>query len=312
MRKIFTFISVLAIYLLLGCVQRGNISTPDASYTNLVTLSATESPKISSSLPSSTPQVYPSVTSTELFTPTSVAQTIDPTYLNFATNTPTPTLDPEKFLLRIINPGPMSKVVSPIDFTVHVAPDFTGTTRIELIGENGTELYRKVFKTYSNIGYYTRINEKIDFEIKGAAEIARLQISTIDANGRVQALNSVRLLLQSIGENEFSPSRDIQDRLLLRYPDQGVTIGGGNLPVVGEFKPADALPIILELIDKNGDVLGSRLLQLDPPDGKYQQFTTSIPFQVNKETEARLVFRQSDDRIDGLSYLFSQELILTP
>jgi hypothetical protein len=59
----------------------------------------------------------------------------------------------------------MSKVVSPIEFVVHVSPDYAGTTRVELIGEDGTELYRKIFKTFSNVGYYTRVDEKIDFEI---------------------------------------------------------------------------------------------------------------------------------------------------
>ena len=197
---------------------------------------------------------------TETLTPTSAPLTIDPTYFNFPTVVPTPTLDPSLILLRIVSPGPMSKVVSPIEFIVHVAPDYTGTTRIELIGEDGVELYRKIFKTYSNIGYYTRIDEKIQYEIQGAAEIARLQISTLDSDGRVQAFNSVRLLLQAVGENEFTPSYAVQDRILLRNPARDDQASGGDLQVAGEFQPANDQPVVLELIDEQGAVLGSRLL----------------------------------------------------
>jgi hypothetical protein len=47
-------------------------------------------------------------------------------------------------------------------------------------------------------------------------------------------------------------------------------------------------------------------------DGKYQQFTTVIPYQLAKKTPARLIIRQSDDRIDGLAYLFSIKLQISP
>jgi hypothetical protein len=193
-----------------------------------------------------------------------------------------------------------------------VSPEYAGTTRVELIGENGAELYRKIFKTYSNVGYYSRVDEKISFEIKGAAEMARLQISTLDEKGRVKAFNSVRLLLLAVGENEFTPPYAVQDRVLLRYPKLGDEISGGSLPVTGEFQPANDQPVVLELVDINGNVLGSRILQLAPADGKYQPFTTTIPYQLAKKTQARLIIRQSDDRIDGLAYLFSLKLLISP
>jgi len=250
--------------------------------------------------------------STPTVTASPLPPTIDPTYFIFPTNTPTATLDPSLILMRIVSPGPMSKVVSPIEFIAHIAPDYTGTTRIEMIGEDGVELYRKVFKTYSNIGYFTRVDEKINFEINGAAEMARLQISTLDGKGRLLALNSVRLLLQSVGDNLFTPPYDVQDRTLLRYPKKDDEISGGTLAITGEFKPANNLPVILDLLDDEGNVLGSRLMQLRPSDGKYQQFTTDIPYQVKKKIPAMLVIHQADDRIDGLAYLFSMQLKIGP
>ncbi len=258
---------------------------------------------------------------TKNITPTSTRTripTLTPTLTMIPSLTPTPTatdtpsLESELFLLQIVAPGPMSKVTSPIDLELHIASEYTGPTRIELIGEDGAKLFVKPFKTYPNLGYFTRVDEKIDFEIRGAAELARLQVSTFDEFGRLQAYSSAHLLLQAVGENEISATATIQDRLMLRYPGEKELVSGGNLPVIGEYNPADDLPVILELIDESGQVLGSRILQLNPGDGTYQQFTTNIPYQISKRTPVRLVIRQSDDRMDGLAYLFSRVLILTP
>jgi len=299
----------MMLILLLGCTKAQNINPLKPGLSTAT--EAVLTPAKEHLSPSETP-AGPALTATETIVTTPIALTIDPTYLVFPTTTPTPTLDLAESVLLIVSPGPMSKVVSPVELIVHVAPEYTGSTHIELIGEDGTELYRKVFKTFSNIGYYTRVDEKIDYEIPGAAEVARLQISTFDTNGRMQALNSVRLLLQAVGDNEFTPGKVIQDRTILRFPKSGNEVSGGSLPIDGEFQPANDLPIILELIGLDGTVLGSRTLQLGPTDGKYQQFITSIPYLVTTRTIARLVIRQSDDRIDGLAYLYSEQVMLAP
>jgi hypothetical protein len=318
MRRFLKLIPILALVVLLGCSrgQTGGIILPSPVASPspgalLPTQGDTPSPASVIPLNQTTATLQPILSNTPSATP--IPPTINPTYLNFPSVTPSATLDPSKILLRIVAPGPMSKVVSPVEFIIHIAPDYTGSTSIELIGEDGTVLYgRYYFKTYSNIGYYTRVDEKINFEINGAAEVARLQVSTFDEKKHLKAFNSVRVLLQSVGENEFTPPYAVQDRIHLQYPKKVDEIAGGTLPVMGEFQPANDKPIILELIDMDGNVIGSRILQLGPADGKYQQFATIIPYQLAKKTQARLIIRQSDDRIDGLAYLFSIKFSVSP
>ncbi len=243
-------------------------------------------------------------------TPTSWRKTRTPTPT--PTITLTPTLDvTTRIQLRIVSPGPLSKVVSPIQFVAHIDPNYTGLTRVELIGEDGRELYRKVFKTFSNVGYFTRVDEKVNFEIKGVAEMARLQISTYDPKGNILAYNSVRLMLFSTGETLLSPSYPAQERIGLRVKREA-EITGGVLSLEGEINPINDTPLIIELFDEQGRIVGSRLLQLAPADGTFQVFTTSIPYQVTERTPIRLVIRQSDDRISGLAYLYSLPIYLSP
>ncbi len=222
------------------------------------------------------------------------------------------TLIPVPYKLNIIAPGPMSKVISPIDFLVQIDPDYTGTTRIELIGEDGRELFRKVMKTYPNIGYFTKVDLQIDYEIRLAAEIGKLQISTYDPNGRLQAFNSVRLLLQSVGENIINKVVSEQERILLRFPKKGNEYHSGNLPVEGEIIPSSDLPILFEVLDENGKVIGSRIVQLDSSSGTYQPFVTNIKFHVAAKTLGWLAIHQPDDRMEGLAYYYSRPIVLLP
>jgi hypothetical protein len=257
---------------------------------------------------SAAPSLTPPASPTALLSPTSTAPLPETPTLE-----PSPTIDRDQRIeLRIVQPGPMSRVVSPIQLIAHIDPAFTGLTRLELIGEDGRELYRKVFITYSNIGYYTRVEEKISFEFKGAAQMARLQISTYDKAGNLLALNSVRLMLFSVGENQLGQPYPAQERVVLRAPASEAEISGGVLLVQGEVDLMNDTPLILELFDTEGRIVGSRLVQLPAGGGKYQPFSADLPYQVSGRLAARLNIRQLDDRISGLAYLYSRPLYLNP
>ncbi len=320
---------LLLILALLGCTRLEQAAAVPLPTLEPSPAPETPAPAQAESLPTVTfvplngPTLTPSFTPTlsvEEFTPTPVPLTPSPTSRWRRTWTPsptptitlTPTLDVvTKIQLRIVSPGPLSKVISPIQFVAHIDPNYAGLTRVELIGEDGRELYRKVFRTNSNVGYFTRVDEKVTFELKGAAEMARLQISTYDAKGNILAYNSVRLMLFSAGENQFNPPYPAQDRVGLRLKREA-EITGGALNLEGEINPINDTPLIIELFDEQGRIVGSRLLQLAPADGKFQSFTTSIPYQVSERTPTRLVLRQSDDRISGLAYLYSLPIFLNP
>ncbi len=263
-----------------------------------------------------TPQVTPTDWIQVVVIPadaTGVNPTLAPTLVVFPTATATPGLNASSnILIRFVAPGPMSKVVSPIKLIFYLHPNYTGSTRIELIGESGRELFRKVYKTSSPEGNYLRITEEIPFEIPGAAELARLQISTLDKNGRLQAFHSVRLLLLTVGENQLTQAYPEQERLLLRTPKRDAEISGGEFEVSGEFNPLTNSPLIFELLDDNGTILGSRIVLFEAPTGDYQAFTASIPYNSFGKTPVRLIARQADDRIAGTAYLFSIELTVSP
>lgn len=228
------------------------------------------------------------------------------------TITLTPTLNPKAILLRIAEPGPMSKVTSPIKFIFYISPDFVGDTHIDLLGEDGRVLYSKSFRTFSTEGT-TKVSQDVDFKIPGTGEIGRLQVSTYDKMGRMLALSSVRVLLLSIGETQLNPPFPAREHILLRTPLWDDEISGGQLKIAGEIQPINGQAITIELIDNDGYILATQQLTPKTADGTYRPFSINIPYRVEiDKVPAHLIFRQDDDRIAGLAYFFSREVFLSP
>lgn len=215
----------------------------------------------------------------------------------------------EPAAIEIQSPGPMSKVVSPITLRMNIVSGESENVQIDLFGEDGRLLSRTVKKVPTS-GRGVDQHIQIPFEIRAAAEVARLTISTTDKAGRTQAMNSVRLLLLSAGTNEINPVGDPSEPVRVFSPGPEEPASDGVLNVRGDVWPFNLNPVIFELVGPDGKSLGLRILtveQLHP-----QLFETTIPYKVSEPTLARLTIRQDDDRMDGLFYVYSQEVLLNP
>src|SRR5215213_3974995 len=245
-----------------------------------------------------TPTVLPSRTPRPTLSPTP-----QPTF----TQTTIPGHDPAA--IQIFAPGPMSKVVSPITLRMNIVAGGSEKVQIDLYGEDGRLLTRNV-KRVPTSGKGVPQQIKVPFEIRAAAEVGRITVSTTDKAGRMQSLNSVRVLLLSSGVNEINPPGNPSEPVGVFSPETEEEVSGGVLNIRGDVWPFNLNPVILELVDPEGKSMALRILnlnQLNP-----QLFETTLPYKVSEPTVARLTIRQDDDRIDGLFYVYSQEVLLNP
>ena len=238
-------------------------------------------------------------------------QTPEPT-LSFTpepTRTPTSIPGHEPGAIRFEVPGPMSKVASPITLRMLIKVGESEKMQVDLFGEDGRLLSRTVKNVpTSNNGALQSV--KISFEIRAAAEVGRITVTTLDKAGRIQALNSVRVLLLSSGENEITPTGDPSEPVRLFSPLEEEEIEGGILNIRGDVWPFSLQPIILELLDPDGKSLGLRIVTVE--DASPQLLETTIPYKISEPTLARLTIRQDDDRMEGLFYVYSQLVLLNP
>jgi len=157
----------------------------------------------------------------------------------------------------------------------------------------------------------TKAGAQVDVVLtRAAAELGRITVSTLDKEGRIQSLNSVRLLLLSSGVNEFNPVGDPAEPVVMFKPLAEETVSGGVVNVKVDIWPFNLQPIYLELVNSEGKSMGLRMLTVD----KIQPhlFETTIPYRVAVPTSVRLVVRQDDDRMPGVFYIYTQVIQLNP
>lgn len=255
-----------------------------------------------------------SATATQLASiPTEIpTQTPEPTLTFTPAPTFTPTAIPGHNLaaIEIQAPGPMSKVVSPINLRMNILAGESKRVQIDLYGEDGRLLARTLKRNVPTSNDGLLQTAKITFEISAAAEVGRITVSTFDKEGRIQSLNSVRVLLLSSGVNEINPVGNPSEPVGVVEPAGEEPVSGGVLTVRGDVWPFNLQPVILELIDPDGQSIGLRILTIEAINP--QKFETTIPYKVSEPTLARLTIRQDDDRIPGLFYVYSQEVLLNP
>ncbi len=267
-------------------------------------------PRVISPTPKESLTPVPSLTSepTSTDTPLPLPSLAPPTPL--VTEYPQPAAG--SAAIQILTPGPLSKVVSPIQLRSYAIPGFSSRVRIELYGEDGRLLVRKILllNTALKWGY---IYQEIPFEVHAAGELGRLSVSTQDQNGHTTALYSVRLLLLSEGEAQITPPGNLEERCVIENPGAGALLSKGHLTVDGEMRPFSSQPLVVELVSRSGTVLGSRQVNMAPTrNDTYVPFQADLSFSVVEVTPVLLVVRQSDDRIPGGMYLYSQAITLKP
>ena len=211
--------------------------------------------------------------------------------------------------IEIQAPGPMSKVISPINLRMNIIAGESEKVQVDLYGEDG-RLLSRTLKTVRTSREGVLQNVKIPFEIRATAEIGRITISTKDKAGRLQALNSVHILMLSSGVNEINPAGNPSEPVSVFSPIAQESILGGVVNVKGDLWPFNLQPVILELVGPDGNSMGLRILTVDHINP--QLFETTIPYKVREPTIARLTIHQDDDRINGLFYAYSQEVLLNP
>jgi hypothetical protein len=238
--------------------------------------------------------------------------TARPTRTSFPQATLTATTIPghDQAAILITAPGPMSNVISPITLKMDIIAGKSKIVQIDLYGEDGRLLTRTLKRNVPTSSEGVLQTIKIPFEIRAAAELGRISVSTQDEFGRVQSLNSVRVVLLSSGVNEITTPGNPSEPVGVFSPGSKETASGGVLSVRADVWPFNLKSLVLELIDPEGRPLGARVIAVSVIHP--QLIETTIPYKISEPVPARLIIRQDDDRIEGLFYLYSQEILLNP
>jgi len=209
-----------------------------------------------------------------------------------------------------------SRVISPFRLEANVVPGDDGYIRVELVGEDGRMIVRDLLNNAGSIGQRFWFSHWVDYDITAAAETSRLVLSVQDIQGRKIAVSSVDLIPLFLGENEINAPFSLLEPYVIWYPRPDVVIKDSIVQVSGLAQPVNTNPMIVELIDEEGQVVSSVQTQLVIPEGgehTHARFEISVPYTVNETTPVRLTLRQeSTGRLPGTVALSSVLITLEP
>jgi len=243
--------------------------------------------------------------------------TAAPTATPTAIRTPAPET-PEEIpfaTVQIIQPAPLSKVVSPIELYTYLPPGDDGHVRVQLTGEDGRLLYREVFLfPGAPAGARIKLNTEITFGIVSVSETARLTVSINDTYGRLKSLSSVDLVLLAEGQADLNLAGDLLEEIVIQQPTVKSLIQGNSVLVSGLARTADDQPLLVELVAADGRVIGSRLASIAPagPPGAHRLFAAEVPFAVASPTWVRITVTDRSGRLPGPRHVSSVEVLLSP
>ena len=186
---------------------------------------------------------------------------------------------------------------------------------VELLGEDGRTLASQRLNYYEYLNHSIAIAPKMEFRLAGVSELGRLVISVNDRYGRKAALASTELVLMSIGDNDASAAGTGIAPYLFRSPVADQIIKGGIIAIRGLARPVNEKPVILELLDEQGQILANGQLQIALPSGElsHTPFSIDLAYKIAAPMHGRLVIRQeSANRIPGTVAMWSIPVNLEP
>ncbi|MCJ7717145.1 MAG: hypothetical protein MUO54_11590, partial [Anaerolineales bacterium] len=167
--------------------------------------------------------------------------------------------------IQIISPGRLSRVTSPFNLHVYLSPPRNDREdnldyQISVYGENGKLLKRESLTRENGDESSSHLLMDLNFEISSEAQTARLEMRAVDPSSRISALASTDVVLLSGGEPEIKTILDLYADLIIQQPIPSTLIQGDVLIVQGvtRFAPNDQL--LVELINRNGNQVGSAVL----------------------------------------------------
>jgi hypothetical protein len=234
--------------------------------------------------------------------------------------TSTPTFEPgftDFAQIRFLAPGPMSSLISPIKLQVMLVSGESEIVQVDLLGEDGRVLQRGLERVQEDQSGLYRSFE-MSFEIRAVSEKGYIRISSKDDHRRIQTLNTMPVLLYSIGQNQINPVGNlIYERCSLEGLNEGDDVYGGVINLKGRFWPFNRQPVFIELLLTDGTPISSRVLTFEGIDP--EAFETTLPYKIKEPTPARLTFRQdnpelsvSDPELSKYIYVYSMEVMLNP
>lgn len=219
---------------------------------------------------------------------------------------------PEEAIL-ILEPGPGSRLVSPVRVSGIANPAFEQTLGVAIVLDDGTQLALGPASIEAEPGQRGSFTVDAPFEVEGERQ-AFIQVFDISPrDGGILHLASVGVTLLEEGEASVTPVEPHPERIALFEPQAGATVSGGTAQVEGFALASFEQTLLVEVQDASGNVIGAQSALVEAPDlGIPGPFRAEVPYELDSAGPGRIVVRDLSAAFGGDVHVSSVEVELEP
>jgi hypothetical protein len=215
--------------------------------------------------------------------------------------------------IMILEPGPGSRVVSPVRISGVADSTFEQTLVVRLLLEDGSEIALQPTMIHAELGQRGPFELDLEFEINGE-QPAFIQVFEHSArDGEIIHLSTVGITISSDGPAEIRVSEPKPEQIVVLQPTIRERVSGGSATVRGYGWASFEQTLLIEVQDENGSVVGSTPILVDSPEmGQPGHFTAEVPYQVSQIGPGRILIRDISPAFGGDIHRTSVEIELAP
>ena len=198
--------------------------------------------------------------------------------------TPTPTrislpLPQERLIIEA--PGPGSSVVSPVRVAGWGGPAYQGKIFVRLIGEQGQVLARTTTYLLAIEGVSGLFVVTVPFSIAGVAEAGLIEVSFNTTSNRLEHLSTRPVVFLSVGPPRVYTNLTTAEKIAIFSPREDRRVSGGIATVSGGALLDEDLPLLVQVLDRAGEVIGSTEVVVQAPAlGELGTFEALVAYTV--------------------------------
>ena len=224
--------------------------------------------------------------------------------------TQTPADLPEEAIL-ILEPGPGSRVTSPVRVTGMANSTFEQNLVIRLLLDDGSQLALAPTTIQSEMGQRGPFELDLPFSIESERQGFIQAYASSPRDGAITHLASVGVTLASSGPADIHPVTPHPENIVIYQPVAAQTISGGVAHVEGFALASFEQTLVAEIFDVDGKKVGMQPVIVQAPDmGIPGPFSIDVPYQGASSGPGRIVVRDPSPAFEGDYHLASVEITL--
>lgn len=215
--------------------------------------------------------------------------------------------------IQILEPGPGSQLVSPLQVSGVADPTFEQNLVVRLVLDDGTELAVQSTTIQAELGARGPFEVEVPFSLDEPRGALLQVYSTSARDGGIVHLASVGVQLKPGGEEELKTEQPHPEDIIIYAPSSGQTISGGVAHVEGVGLASFEGTLVIYVLDADGNEIGSLPITVDAPDiGRPGSFSADVPYSLTSVSPGRIMVLDPLPAFDGQGHIASVEVNLTP